>query len=378
MKEVKDMVYDVFISHSSKDRPIANAICHMLEANGVRCWIAPRDVPAGIQFGAAITRGIRESAVFLLLFSTDANRSLPVQGEVASAFDMKKYIIPYRLDDVEISDEMYYYISGLHWLDIKLDNSIFDNLVNIVTKKLGKKRKTYEVITADLDSEKKDGFKPEIDIVHDVRGKSKRFFLSGMIVGGLDLIAVIILFSYSLATSNFAPGGLGITWWILLLLGIGAGAVVGLLLLAKRYKKVSSAMQIPEQPDFESAEEPTTPNTPESAAPKASFQLLCSSGYYASTTFTLNNPLSMGRDPKRCQIIFPGDTKGISSLHCEISPLTSGVLLTDKNSTYGTFLANGRKLKAGETVSLRVGDGFYLADPNNMFKIKGLSENYAD
>ncbi|MDR0948902.1 MAG: toll/interleukin-1 receptor domain-containing protein, partial [Lachnospiraceae bacterium] len=47
------MAYDVFISHSSVDKSIANAICHTLEANGMRCWIAPRDIPAGTNYGAA-------------------------------------------------------------------------------------------------------------------------------------------------------------------------------------------------------------------------------------------------------------------------------------------------------------------------------------
>ena len=33
----------VFISHSSKDKEIADAICQHLESAGVLCWIAPRD-----------------------------------------------------------------------------------------------------------------------------------------------------------------------------------------------------------------------------------------------------------------------------------------------------------------------------------------------
>ena len=37
------MVHDVFISHSQKDKPIADGICAKLQATGVRCWIAPRD-----------------------------------------------------------------------------------------------------------------------------------------------------------------------------------------------------------------------------------------------------------------------------------------------------------------------------------------------
>jgi hypothetical protein len=36
------MAHDVFISYSTKDKPIADAVCGTLERNGVRCWIAPR------------------------------------------------------------------------------------------------------------------------------------------------------------------------------------------------------------------------------------------------------------------------------------------------------------------------------------------------
>jgi hypothetical protein len=38
---------DVFISHSSRDRSDAQALCRALAGRGVRCWMAPRDIPAG-------------------------------------------------------------------------------------------------------------------------------------------------------------------------------------------------------------------------------------------------------------------------------------------------------------------------------------------
>jgi pSer/pThr/pTyr-binding forkhead associated (FHA) protein len=79
--------------------------------------------------------------------------------------------------------------------------------------------------------------------------------------------------------------------------------------------------------------------------------------------------MAMGRSPKLCQIVFPDDSLGVSSLHCEISLSPSGILLTDKGSTYGTFLQNGRKLAAHESVILAPGDGFYLADRKNEFKL---------
>jgi hypothetical protein len=49
----------VFISHSSKDKAIGNEICRFLEANGISCWIASRDVTPGKNYGAAIIDSIK-------------------------------------------------------------------------------------------------------------------------------------------------------------------------------------------------------------------------------------------------------------------------------------------------------------------------------
>lgn len=43
-----------FARHSSKDKPVANAVVAALEARGVRCWVAPRDILAGQDWGEAI------------------------------------------------------------------------------------------------------------------------------------------------------------------------------------------------------------------------------------------------------------------------------------------------------------------------------------
>lgn len=44
--------HDVFISYSSKDKPVADATVAVLEANGIRCWIAPRDIRPGADWSA--------------------------------------------------------------------------------------------------------------------------------------------------------------------------------------------------------------------------------------------------------------------------------------------------------------------------------------
>src|SRR5215213_1012674 len=49
---------DIFISHSSRDKPAADAVCAALERAGLRCWIAPRDIVPGTDWSAAIVDGL--------------------------------------------------------------------------------------------------------------------------------------------------------------------------------------------------------------------------------------------------------------------------------------------------------------------------------
>jgi hypothetical protein len=111
------MPYDVFISHSSKDRLTANAVCNRLEAAGIRCWIAPRDIIPGEGWSAAIMRGIDASKVMVLIFSENANVSAHVRREVAHACDHEVTVIPIRIRDVTPKEGLKYYLDELHWLD---------------------------------------------------------------------------------------------------------------------------------------------------------------------------------------------------------------------------------------------------------------------
>jgi hypothetical protein len=111
------MTHDVFISYSSKDKNTADAVCAKLESEKIRCWIAPRDVPAGQSWAASIIEALNESKVFVLVFSDGSNKSKQVVREVGEAVDNGIPIVPLRIEDVEPSQEMRYYIKSIHWLD---------------------------------------------------------------------------------------------------------------------------------------------------------------------------------------------------------------------------------------------------------------------
>lgn len=111
------MAHDVFISYSTKDKIIADAVCAKLEENKIRVWIAPRDVPAGSNFGASIIKAINSCKVFVLIWSAHTNTSEHIMNEVNQAFDQGITIIPFRIQDIQPTDEMRYYFGRTHWLD---------------------------------------------------------------------------------------------------------------------------------------------------------------------------------------------------------------------------------------------------------------------
>jgi endo-1,3-1,4-beta-glycanase ExoK len=111
------MAHDVFISYSSKDKPIADAICANLEATGMRCWIAPRDIAPGEDWPKAITKAIEQSRIMVLVFSASSNASQDVGRELILAANSKLIIIPFKIEDIKPEPGKEYYLARTHWLD---------------------------------------------------------------------------------------------------------------------------------------------------------------------------------------------------------------------------------------------------------------------
>jgi len=111
------VAHDVFISYSSTDRSVADAVCATLESRAIGCWIAPRDVLPGEEYAAALVRALHNSRLMILVFSARANQSPQVLREVERAVSKGLTIIPFRIEDAPPTAAMEYYISTCHWLD---------------------------------------------------------------------------------------------------------------------------------------------------------------------------------------------------------------------------------------------------------------------
>jgi hypothetical protein len=111
------MSHDAFISYSTHDKAAADACCAALEASGVRCWIAPRDITPGAEWGEAIIDAINISRVMILIFSANANDSPQIRREVERAVNKAIPIIPLRIQDIAPARSLEYFIGMVHWLD---------------------------------------------------------------------------------------------------------------------------------------------------------------------------------------------------------------------------------------------------------------------
>lgn len=107
----------VFISYSSDDHKAAFDICSFLEARGIECWIAPRDVMPGADYAEEIVRAIEDTEATVLVLSSSANRSPHVRNEIDRAVSNGKAILPVRIEDVQPSRALGLFLATHQWVD---------------------------------------------------------------------------------------------------------------------------------------------------------------------------------------------------------------------------------------------------------------------
>ena len=98
--------------------------------------------------------------------------------------------------------------------------------------------------------------------------------------------------------------------------------------------------------------------------------LYCINGEYAGKALDCEGSIILGRDPDACNLIFADKSSGISGVHCIIENKDGKIILTDKSSTYGTYLGNGVRLSPGVPYIMNHSDEFYLGSRNYLFVIK--------
>ena len=111
------MAREVFISYSQGDYACAMELVGRVEAEGIDCWIAPRDIAPSADWAAEIIDAISKSRVMILVFSASSNDSPQVRREVERAVHKQVSILPFRIENVLPSKSLEYFLSAQHWMD---------------------------------------------------------------------------------------------------------------------------------------------------------------------------------------------------------------------------------------------------------------------
>jgi hypothetical protein len=103
--------YDVFLSHSSKDKPVVRAIAERLKQDGLRVWFDEWEIKPGDSIPAKIEEGLEHSRVLVLCMSANAFGSDWAQMESGTfrfrdPLNKERRFIPLRLDDAPIKGSL--------------------------------------------------------------------------------------------------------------------------------------------------------------------------------------------------------------------------------------------------------------------------------
>lgn len=144
---------EVFISYKDNnlelgniDATVAFELCDELEKAGISCWIAPRDIEGGDNYGVAIENAINNCKVIVLVFSQFADASEHVANEIDAGVDCKVVIIPFNIDG-STPRNLKYYLRRKQWIDASSGyREKIPELIHTLRRKLNK-TETSENVT---------------------------------------------------------------------------------------------------------------------------------------------------------------------------------------------------------------------------------------
>jgi len=116
----EDFKYDVFLSHSSKDKDIVRAVAERLRADGLRVWFDEWTLKPGDSLPKKLDDGLEESRVLVLFMSANAFGSDWARLESGTfrfrdPLNEERRFIPLRLDDAPIRGALAQFIY-IDWL----------------------------------------------------------------------------------------------------------------------------------------------------------------------------------------------------------------------------------------------------------------------
>lgn len=202
----------IFITHSTKDKEVADQIRAHLESNGIKCWIAPRDIPIGEEWAKGIITGINNASGMLLVLSQHSNNSPQVRREIERGIHNDIPIFPVRIEDIEPSDAMEYYISSHQWMDFFDSKSelglgeLIDRIRERISRDETESSESPEIDLADepLDKRENNGKHS----LHDLTRRNIRKGYVLLLVLAVIAVVVILVNRQDIQESTFIASGI--------------------------------------------------------------------------------------------------------------------------------------------------------------------------
>lgn len=112
--------YDVFLSHSAKDKPVVRDVAERLRKDGLRVWFDEWEIRPGDSIPAKIEEGLERSRVLVLCMSANAFGSDWAQLESGTfrfrdPLNKERRFLPLRLDDAPIKGSLAQFLY-INWL----------------------------------------------------------------------------------------------------------------------------------------------------------------------------------------------------------------------------------------------------------------------
>lgn len=136
-----------FISYSSKNQIIADALRELFNRNGIETWMAPGDIPVGSSYMKEINHALKNCSCLVLVLSKAAQGSQWVIKEVERVVNYNKPIIPVKIEDVVLNDEFEFVLGAYQVVSaykIDWDSEDVRKILNSVRASVGADEDDYQ------------------------------------------------------------------------------------------------------------------------------------------------------------------------------------------------------------------------------------------
>ena len=131
-------MHDVFISHSSQDKPMVERLARALQQEGLKPWFDKWDLAPGDRWQKALERAILDTPALLVCYGPSG--SGPWQAEEVRAFvdravkDPSRRVIPAWLPDCPENLEIPLFLRGFHAMDLRgsWDGRVIEGLARAI------------------------------------------------------------------------------------------------------------------------------------------------------------------------------------------------------------------------------------------------------